>query len=128
MTDAFGRARRLVGTRFLPQGRDPSIGLDCIGLVLSAYALRRPDLPRYRLSDGDWATIDAFLTKDFVPVAEDKGRCADLMVLRLPRSFHFAVLGERSFIHAEARLKRVLETPLPAPAGDCRLYRSREGH
>ena len=35
---AFAAARALVGVRFLSQGRDRSIGLDCVGLVWAAYA------------------------------------------------------------------------------------------
>lgn len=31
-------ARALIGTRFRHQGRDPEVGLDCVGLVLAAHA------------------------------------------------------------------------------------------
>ena len=31
--DIAARARSLVGVRFRPQGRDPGIGLDCVGLA-----------------------------------------------------------------------------------------------
>ena len=40
------RARSLVGVRFRPQGRDPMLGLDCVGAAAAAAEEPACRLPR----------------------------------------------------------------------------------
>lgn len=100
------------------------MGFDCIGLVLHAYAISDVALPRYRLSDGDWPSIEAALQIWFDRVRIGSATCDDLVVCRLPRCFHFAVLTDSSTIHADLRLGRVAERPLAeAWPAQTRIYR-----
>lgn len=106
----------LVGTRFRPQGRDPAYGLDCIGLTALAYraAGAAPIMPQgYRLRGGSSDEAHAYLrATGFVEIAPDAARAADLLLLRPgPRQLHLAVMTKGCFIHADAGLRRVVETP-----------------
>jgi len=110
----FAEARSLVGCRFRLHGRDPALGLDCVGVVLVAArragaAVAAPD--RYALVGGcaeDWnaALAAAGLSRVATPgmgniVLIDCGR----------RQFHLAVVGTTSTVHAHRGLGSVVETP-----------------
>ena len=115
----------LVGVPFRPHGRDPVIGLDCLGLVICAFQLRNVEVPRYRLTDGDWDRVQRGLAPWFVQFRER--RQGDLVVFRLPRCFHFGVLAERHLVHADLTLGQVVARPLPANLGrEARYFRIRE--
>lgn len=106
------RAVALVGTRFRAQGRSAA-GLDCVGLVLAACALP-PGLVRddYRLR-GDFRDeiIDA-LNSRFRRVAFGRRRTGDVLLLAVAADqLHLGILTPRGFVHADARLRRVVETP-----------------
>lgn len=105
------RARSLIGCRFRPQGREPELGLDCVGLVCAAFELPADSIPRdYRLRSGALPRLQAELARFFRPVFS--ARAGDLLVLRsAPRQLHLAVMTDRGFVHADARLRRVVETP-----------------
>ena len=107
----------MVGTPFRPQGRDPATGLDCVGLVWAAYAdagrkLVAPD--GYPLRGWARARIEvALATAGFFEV--DDRRDGDVLLIALAAGqFHLGVLGPASFVHAQAGLRRVVETPLGA--------------
>lgn len=104
-------ARSLVGAPFRAQGRDPAIGLDCLGLIIASFGLEAPTAA-YRLR-GDhrrWLIKEA--RPWFRKVSKGQARCGDVLLLQSgPRQLHLAILGETSFIHADAGLKRVVETP-----------------
>ena len=106
-------AARLVGAKFRLHGRDPATGLDCVGVVASAFerAWIRLDLPQgYHLRN---TSISGFLH-----MIEGSGlRAAGLpirpgdvvMVMPGPAQHHLLVAeSERSFIHAHASLRRVV--------------------
>lgn len=104
-------ARACLGTRFRLHGRSAA-GLDCIGLAAIAYG--KAGVPAdYALRGGEpervIAAIEGF---GLVPVADE--RPADLLLLRAgPHQLHLAILTDRGFIHADARLRRVTEVPGP---------------
>lgn len=123
VSEPFSRALALVGTRFRPLGRNPKFGLDCIGLVIAAFDLGEVFLPAYRLSDGSWAQIESVLDLYFCRVERPSIAAGDLVVSELPKSFHFAVLGPASFVHADLRLGRVVETPHRPPSASSRYFR-----
>lgn len=127
MLEPYQRALALVGVTFRPQGRDPEIGLDCIGLVIEAFQLSPVELPRYRLTDGNWLEVERALDPWFDRSAE-VGGTNDMVVCRLPRCFHFGVLGREHLIHADLTAGRVVARRLPAQLGsETRYYRHREG-
>jgi cell wall-associated NlpC family hydrolase len=107
------RARALVGTPFRPQGRDPARGLDCVGLCLVVYNLL-PAVVRsdYRLRGNHRPELEAAIGQWFRRVPRQKQRAGDLLLLTpADDQLHLAVRTEAGFVHADARLKRVVETP-----------------
>jgi lipoprotein Spr len=107
------RARALVGVPFRPQGRDVEQGLDCVGLCLAAYPLPPATGRRdYRLR-GDYRTeIKALLERWFRRVRKKELRPGDMLLLDVAADqLHLAVLTGDGFVHADARLRRVVETP-----------------
>ena len=122
------RALALVGTAFRPQGRDPAQGVDCVGLCLLAY-----DLPAgtarddYRLRGEHRDEMEAALPARFRRLKRARARPGDLLLM-LPAAdqLHLGILTARGFVHADMRLRRVVETPgLPGwpIAGTYRLRR-----
>ncbi len=109
-------ARVCVGARFRFQGRDPAIGLDCVGLADFVYRTvgAEPVLPAgYALRGGDVRDAEAWLSASgFVSIGEPAARAGDLLVLRPgARQLHLAVHSGTGFIHADLGLRRVVETP-----------------
>lgn len=106
------RARRLIGVPFRPQGRDPVTGLDCVGVAINAFEIDAALIRRdYRLRGDHNREIRQTLERWFERVPGD-GQQGDLILcaVRFNRP-HFAIHCGRSFIHADARLRRVAETP-----------------
>lgn len=115
---AIAAARRAVGSRFRPHGRDPAFGLDCVGLA--ALAARAAgfagEIPGgYALRGGDAATIAAaFRAAGFV--GDGPARAGDIALFATgPGQLHLAVLVPGGIIHADAMLRRVVERPGEAP-------------
>jgi len=111
--DYCERARALVGTRYRPQGRDPKAGLDCVGLVLVTYGIALDAVRRnYRLSGDHRAEIERELAPFFL-CKRANGPCRDdLMLLAVSaEQLHFGIRTDLGFVHADARLGRVVETP-----------------
>jgi cell wall-associated NlpC family hydrolase len=120
------RALQLVGVPFRPQGRDPERGLDCIGVVVCAFRLQPPDVPRYQLIDGSWDQIVGELYRWFAAISVNDATAGDLAVFKLPRSFHFGVISGAHLIHADITVGKVVARRLPARLGkECRIFRYR---
>ena len=107
------RARALVGTRFRPQGRSATYGLDCVGLVVAAAGVSARSVPEdYRLRTDDADRIRAGLHKAGFAEACGERRVGDVLVVRAGFSqLHLVVLTEGGFVHADAGLGRVAEVP-----------------
>ena len=107
------RARGLVGCAFRPQGRDPVSGLDCLGLILAAYSIPCAGLRRdYRLRGNHAAELRIELARFFRRLPKSRCRPGDLMLCRVaPDQLHLAVNCGESFVHADAGLRMVVETP-----------------
>jgi lipoprotein Spr len=105
-------ARALVGVRFRPQGRSPELGLDCVGLVLCAFALP-DDLVRrdYRMRGDHRGEMLAALAKRFRRIARTQRRNADVLLLQVAKEqLHLAIMTEGGFVHADARRGKVVES------------------
>lgn len=107
------RARSLVGGPYRPQGRDPLQGIDCVGLCIIAYQLPiesgRND---YRLRGDHRAELQRALTGHFRRISSKATRAGDLLLVAVaPDQLHLAVLTTNGFVHADARLRRIVETP-----------------
>jgi len=111
------RARSLVGIAFRPQGRDPLAALDCVGVVVSVFELPVETVPRnYRLRGRFADTMEDELWRHFrrVPVGERGAADVMLCAIRADR-LHLAIHCGGSFVHADARARRVVETPGDPP-------------
>jgi hypothetical protein len=108
--DYAERARALVGTRFRLQGRSAE-GLDCVGVAVATYGIDgvRSD---YRLRGDHVEKVRARLSEDFHSVPATELRSSDLMLMQVSNDqVHLAVRTDLGFVHAHARLRRVVETP-----------------
>lgn len=112
--EAIGRARTLVGTRFIPQGRDPATGLDCVGLALLAYGLDPAGASDdYRLSGAHQAAILDFAKAGFWRVATSRRWAGDLLMLRPGTAqWHLALWTGDGLIHADIVRGRIVERPV----------------
>jgi murein DD-endopeptidase / murein LD-carboxypeptidase len=109
-------ARVCIGAPFRFQGRDPAIGLDCVGLADFTYSAvgAKPVLPvGYALRGGDFRDAEARLSASgFIAVSSSAACAGDLLFLRPgARQLHLAVYYGTGFIHADLGLRRVVETP-----------------
>lgn len=124
--EVVARARALVGSRFRPQGRDPATGLDCVGLVLRAFEIPADKVRQnYRLRGPHKLELEHQLAIRFRRVRAE-ARCAGdvLLCAVLPDVMHLAVQCAGSFIHADSRLRRIVETPGAPPWPIVAAFRS----
>lgn len=107
--EVAARARACLGARFRLHGRDPALGLDCVGLAAFAFAV--PHVPAgYPLRGGEARRVaDRLGELGFEAAGERDGR---LLLLRAgPFQHHLAVTVPGGFVHADAGLRRVVEVP-----------------
>lgn len=109
-------ARRLLGTPYRHQGRQPGCGLDCIGLVVVVarhFGLSDHDVHDYpRLPEGDRLLGEA-RRAGFIPVG--RARPGDVICLRTARDpQHLAIVTDIGMLHACARRERVIEHRIDA--------------
>ena len=111
--DDAARARALVGVPFRAQGRDPARGLDCVGLALAACLLPgRLVRCDYRLRGDHRGELTRELLRHFRRVSRRQRRVGDLILMTVAENqMHLGLLTDRGFVHADARLRRVVETP-----------------
>ena len=124
------RARSLVGVRFRPQGRDPVLGLDCVGAAAAAAGVPAGRVRRdYALRGQHLAAIDHELCDlGCQPVPVERAAAGDVLVCEAgPGQFHIVVHAWTSFVHADAALRRVVERPLPVPWPVAGAWRFPEG-
>jgi murein DD-endopeptidase / murein LD-carboxypeptidase len=120
------RALALHGVPFRPQGRDRS-GLDCVGLCLAAYRIPADVVRRdYRIRGDHEDEVMASLLGWFRPIGESEPRAGDLLLLAVAADqLHLAVRTDDGFVHADARLRRVVHTPGDPPWPLIAVYRRR---
>jgi lipoprotein Spr len=124
--EIVARARSLVGIPFRPQGRDPRIGLDCVGVVLCTFSIP-PELIRrsYRLRGAHRREIETILSDRFNRVGAPSA--GDVLLFAITSDqVHLAIHCGESFVHSDASLRRVVETPLAAAWPSAAIFRSRE--
>lgn len=109
-------ARSCIGARFRPHGRDRAIGLDCVGVAAIAFAAAgaRVRLPQgYALRGGGRDDIARWmLASGLAAVEPGEAGAGDLLLVEAgPRQLHLLVLTGAGFVHADARMRRVVEAP-----------------
>lgn len=107
------RARALVGTRFRPQGRAPEHGVDCVGLILCVFGLPDTEGRRdYRLRGDHRRELMGALGKRFRRVPRAQRRAGDVLLLQVAADqVHLGIVTANGFVHADARIGMVVETP-----------------
>jgi cell wall-associated NlpC family hydrolase len=129
---AWAAGRALVGTRFRLQGRDAASGLDCIGVIVAAYAaagVRLAAIDDYALRG--FALERALAGIDGSGLQRVGGAMAagDVALFALPAGqLHLALIAPGRLVHADALLRRVVEAPegrLPPPVARWRWAEER---
>ena len=124
--ERFARAAaRLEGVPFVEHGRDPKVGLDCVGLVLvpaKKVGVRFEDRPYVTVPGSDyWTTMVATIETLADAVDGAKGDASkwergDILGIRFgPMKNHLSVyLGGGLMIHAydATAIRRVVVTPM----------------
>lgn len=107
------RAAALVGTRFRPQGRSTALGLDCIGVIATAHEIDLADVPSdYRLRGTHAETMLTCAMRWFRRIPPRQARAGDVLIM-VPAvdQLHLGIRTSSGFVHADARLGKVVETP-----------------
>lgn len=110
--DCIASARIAVGTPFRLHGRSLETGLDCVGLV--AFATGKTDFAptAYALRNSLFDQWMALLDKLFVRRKGHNMMPADVVLVQAgPAQIHLGIWTGASLIHADAVLRRVVETP-----------------
>lgn len=112
--EVVASARRCVGARFRPQGRDPRTGLDCVGVAAVALDKTLPPA-RYPARGSDWRSIAMVAeAMGLEAIFPGEARAGDLLMVEPgPGQIHMVVITPMGFVHADARLRKVVETPGP---------------
>ena len=108
-------ARTCVGTRFRPQGREPGLALDCVGVVLiaaRAAGVADPHVPAYAPGGADEAGLVALLAAHGCRAVAVAAPGDVLVACPAPGRLHLAVAVPGGIVHAHAGLGRVVEGPL----------------
>lgn len=106
--DPVTRARALVGTRFRLHGRDAS-GVDCIGVIAHAHRLAVPS--GYAMRSDDSARLEQALVELGFATAASLQAGAVIVLQPGPVQLHLGLWTGDALIHADALLRRVVETP-----------------
>lgn len=117
MSAIVAAARAAVGARFRLHGRDPALGLDCVGLA--AIACRAAGISGaipadYALRGGDPGNVAAIIAGLGLERAETPAPGDVVLLATGPGQLHLAIDSGAGLIHADAMLGRVVERP-----GDC---------
>jgi cell wall-associated NlpC family hydrolase len=117
----------LVGVRFRLQGRDAATGLDCVGVILAAFAavgVQLDAIDDYALRGFALERAEARLLAAGMARVGGGIAAGDVGLFALPaRQLHLALLAPGRIIHADAGLRRVAIAPadrLPAPVSQWR--------
>lgn len=126
--DLARAAETLIGAPFKLHGRDPALGLDCVGVVAAAFARAgiAAEAPRLyalrnaRIDDALAFAARAGLAECIGPIAP-----GDVLMVRPGPAQHHLLVAARGarFIHAHAGLRRVVATPAPLAWPTLRRWR-----
>ncbi len=107
--------RALVGAPFRLHGRDPATGLDCVGVAAIVFGVR--DVPRgYSVRTADGAGVAGLIDAAGLTRVWREPVAGDLVLVKSgPAQCHLVVITAAGFVHADAGIGRVVETPGPVP-------------
>jgi murein DD-endopeptidase / murein LD-carboxypeptidase len=108
------RGREFLGTPFKLHGRDPEDGVDCVGLV--ALIMGRTDNVPTGYAMRNVQGVRWIIEMDDVAERRTDGLYGpgDILLMQAgPAQYHLGCWSGEGLIHADARLRRVVETPGP---------------
>jgi murein DD-endopeptidase / murein LD-carboxypeptidase len=109
--------RSLVGAPFRLHGRDPETGLDCVGVAALVFGVS--DVPRgYSVRTADGSGVAGLVDAAGLRRVRRQPEAGDLVLVKSgPAQCHLVVMTGLGFVHADAGVGRVVETPglLPWP-------------
>ena len=115
MSAVWVAAEALVGVRFRLQGREAVTGLDCVGVIVAAFAAagtKLAALDDYPLRGVSLRRAEALLSQAGLVPVRGATRPGDVGLFALPgRQLHLALLAPGRIIHADAGLRRVVRAP-----------------
>jgi len=84
-----------------------------VGFVLSAFGISPDSVRRnYRLRGGHRPEMEAGLMRQFRKVGRNTSLPGDVLLCAISNDqLHLAISCGASFVHADARLRRIVETP-----------------
>lgn len=104
----------MLGVSFQLHGREPDSGLDCAGLVAHIYGLTEDVPTGYALRNDEGERWSRALDRHFSRRESDQAELGDVILMQAgPVQFHLGIWTGDGLIHADARLRRVVETPGP---------------
>lgn len=122
--EEFARvAYTFLGVPFVPNGRNPNVGLDCVGLIsaaLTVMGIEHKDVPYALVPHADlYAALTDCLSSVFYKVegaTEADWRVGDVFTIRQPemRNHVGIYLGKDRVLHANLRrpMNKVVVTPM----------------
>jgi len=100
-------ARSFIGTPFLFQGRIPSVGLDCVGLIVAtSEKLNYPITDCQAYAHRDMIQLHRYLSLNFTAITSMVK--ADIISFKMPWGTHAGIYTGRTLIHAWGT--RIVET------------------
>ncbi len=111
--EVIARARALIGTRFALHGRDPAHGVDCVGLVALATLQIAIAPCGYAMRNTRVSEWEALLASAFQGLRDPLEAGSIHFYHAGPAQYHLGIWTGHSLIHADARVRRVVETPAP---------------
>lgn len=110
-------AATFIGVRFQLQGRDPRVGLDCVGLLACSLEVIgfRPIAPKgYRLRNADPLRWLHCAQETGLVAVDGLTATGDVLLIKPGPGQHHLVIVESktSVIHAHAGLRKVVRQPI----------------
>lgn len=124
MSESLARGQQLaraaacfIGARFRLHGRDPAVGLDCVGLLLcslDAIGSKAVEPTGYRLHNSDHSPwLQCAKASGFIPARGPIEAGDVLLVIPGPGQQHLIIAeSATSIIHAHAGLRKVVRQPM----------------
>lgn len=119
---AVGRARGLLDVPWVHQGRNPSVGIDCVGLLILAFEADPADHPTAYSRSPHGGVIARQLRQHFGDPVPGGPQVGDVVLMGFGvhgEARHVGVIGDYvygglSIIHTDSIVGRVVEHPFDA--------------
>src|SRR3990167_175008 len=102
--ELIDEARKLIGTPWQHQGRQPGIGIDCAGVIVSLLGLLGLDSDVAGYAREPNGELLSNASACLIPIGRDAYQPADVVVFRLrSEPQHVALITDKGMLHALGR-------------------------